>query len=81
MTPSILIARRLALVWGVHALPFRNAHDVGEMIELACEAALTEGFAKQGDTVVIAAGLPFGKSGTANLLHIAKLDGSGLSPI
>lgn len=80
MTPSMLIARRLALVWGVHALPFRNAHDVGEMIELACEAAQTEGFAKQGDTVVIAAGLPFGKSGTANLLHIAKLDGSGVSP-
>ncbi|REG48798.1 pyruvate kinase [Paraburkholderia sp. BL6669N2] len=73
MTPSVVIARRLALVWGVHAVPFRNAHDVGEMIELACEAAASEGFALQGDSVVIAAGLPFGESGTTNLLQIAKL--------
>jgi pyruvate kinase len=73
MTPSMSIARRLALVWGVHALPFRNAHDVAEMIALACEAARSEGFARNGDSVAIAAGLPFGESGTTNLLQIARL--------
>ncbi|HWV19081.1 MAG TPA: pyruvate kinase alpha/beta domain-containing protein [Rhodocyclaceae bacterium] len=44
------------------------------MIELGTAAAKSEGFAKQGDQVVIIAGLPFGQSGTTNLLHIAKVE-------
>jgi pyruvate kinase len=73
MTPSLTVARRLAMVWGVHSLPFKNAHNVDDMIALACEAAQSSGFANRGDSVVIAAGLPFGESGTTNLLHIAKV--------
>ncbi|HVE11546.1 MAG TPA: pyruvate kinase [Paraburkholderia sp.] len=74
MSPSLQVCRQLALAWGVHALPFRNAHDVQEMIALAQQAASEEGFAKAGESIVIAAGLPFGESGTTNLLHIARCD-------
>jgi pyruvate kinase len=42
------------------------------MIKLAQQAATEEGFASAGDSIVIAAGLPFGESGTTNLLHIAR---------
>lgn len=75
LTPSQFVARRLALVWGVHAVPFVEAHDVTEMIDLACEVVLAEGFAQSGDRVVIAAGLPFGVPGTTNLLQIATVAG------
>jgi pyruvate kinase len=73
LTPSLQVARRLALVWGIHSMPYRNAHDVDDMIALACEAARGAGFARDGDSIAIAAGLPFGESGTANQLHIAKV--------
>jgi pyruvate kinase len=74
LTPDVKTARRLTFCWGVHPLPFQEIDRVQQMIELGCSAAKSEGFAKQGDSVVIIAGLPFGQSGTTNLLHIAKVE-------
>ena len=50
-----------------------DVRDVAEMIECACRTARAEGFAKEGDDVVVVAGLPFGQSGTTNLLHVARI--------
>jgi pyruvate kinase len=73
LTPAIATARRMAMVWGVHAVLVDDVHDVAEMIDCACRSARDEGFAKPGDDVVVVAGLPFGQSGTTNLLHVARL--------
>ncbi|MDO9600649.1 MAG: pyruvate kinase [Azoarcus sp.] len=73
LTPSMATARRLALAWGVHPVPFEDVGDVGEMVEHAASAALTLGFARPGDSVVVIAGLPFGRSGSTNLLHVARI--------
>ena len=73
LTPDIVSARRMAMVWGVHAVLVDDVHDVAEMIGRACRAARTEGFANPGDHVVVVAGLPFGQSGTTNLLHVARI--------
>ncbi|NDZ13384.1 pyruvate kinase [Variovorax sp. WS11] len=73
LTPDIVSARRMAMVWGVHAVLVDDVHDVAEMIECACRTARTEGFAHPGDHVVVVAGLPFGQSGTTNLLHVARI--------
>ncbi len=81
LTPSVQTARRLALVWGVHSLHSTEAPDVNTMTDLACRAALHEDFAAAGDYVVIAAGVPFGQSGTTNLLRIARVgNGAGKVP-
>ena len=74
LAPQIATARRLALVWGVHALPFHEAHDVNEMVSDACRAAQAEGFAQPGEDVVIVAGIPFGSLGATNLLHVARIE-------
>ena len=73
LTPHLSTARRLALVWGVHPVPFEEVHDVKEMIEHAARAAVEGGFAQPGDQIVVIAGIPFGHSGTTNLLHIARV--------
>ena len=73
MTPRLSTARRLALVWGVHALLIHDVADVDEMTDYACRAARNEGFATTGDTVVISAGLPFGTPGATNILRIAQV--------
>ena len=77
LTPSPRTAQRLAVVWGVHSLHSTGAPDVNTMTDLACRAALQEGFASVGDYVVIAAGVPFGQSGTTNLLRVAKVGQDG----
>ncbi|GAA4334332.1 pyruvate kinase [Pigmentiphaga soli] len=74
MTPNLATARRMALVWGVHAVVIHEVDSVGEMTAYACETALSEGFAKVGQTIVISAGMPFGSSGTTNLLRIATVE-------
>jgi pyruvate kinase len=57
----------------VHAVQTHEVATVGEMTDYACEIALREGFATQGQTVVISAGLPFASSGTTNILRIATV--------
>ena len=73
MTPRLATARRLALVWGVHAVLCHEVVDVPEMSDLACQAALKEGFAERGQFIVISAGMPFGTAGATNLLRIAQV--------
>jgi pyruvate kinase len=74
MTPKRATARRLALVWGVNAVLCHDVMDVPEMTELALATAVKLHFAASGQTVVIAAGMPFGSPGTTNLLRIAQLE-------
>lgn len=73
MTPSAQTARRLTLVWGIHPIPHEVIHDIGEMVGHATRAAQRCGFAHTGDDLVVIAGLPFGHSGTTNLLHIIRV--------
>ncbi len=73
ITPKQSTARRLALAWGVHTTVSPDVTNVDEMVAAAGRIALAEGFAEAGDQVVIAAGMPFAKSGTTNLLRIAEV--------
>jgi pyruvate kinase len=73
LTPFLHTARRLALLWGVHAAVSEQVHDVEQMVVNACRIAVEEGFGSAGDLLVILAGMPFGIAGTTNLLRIAKI--------
>ena len=75
LTPELATARRLALVWGVHAVLVDQVHDMAQMVRWANRIAVIEGFAGSGDDVVIVAGLPFGEPGTTNLLHVSRMPG------
>jgi len=45
-----------------------------DMVMLATQVARRETFAQPGENVVIVAGLPFGRTGSTNLLHVARVD-------
>ena len=77
LTPFLETARRLALVWGVHPVPVRDVADEHEMVKVACEAAVREGAARPGDRLVIAAGVPFGASGTTNMIRVSEIPREG----
>jgi pyruvate kinase len=64
-------ARRLALAWGIHCVVGRDVTSFSDMVKRACGRALEEGFAANGDRLVITAGMPFGTPGATNVLRIA----------
>jgi pyruvate kinase len=68
-------ARQLAPVWGIHSLVVDEIVDEASMTKLARDAAPSVGFGKAGDNIVIIAEIPFGVSGTTNLLRTATLPG------
>jgi pyruvate kinase len=73
LTPNAEIARRLALVWGVHSVHTEGIRDIADMIAKALATARAEQFAKPGDCIAIAAGMPFGSARTTNLLHVMEV--------
>ena len=73
MTPSLSTARRLAIVWGVHAVVSPKSHSMSDAVAKATRVAHTEGFARSGEEIVVAAGVPFGHPGTTNALRVATL--------
>ena len=50
-----------------------DVKNVDEMVSTARSTAQAQGYGRAGDAIVIAAGMPFGKAGTTNLLHVAQL--------
>ena len=74
LTSRLDIARRMALVWGVHSVQTEDCQSFREMVDTALRVACDEGFTSTGDSVVIMAGVPFGTPGTTNILRIARVD-------
>src|SRR5882757_8715530 len=60
LTPNLNTARRMTLTWGVHAAQTDDASNFADMVQKAVRIALKEGVAKQGERLVITAGVPFG---------------------
>ncbi len=75
LTPIEEVARRLALVWGVHPIVTDDARDERDMAERACRHAYIEGFAGPGERIIVVAGVPFGTPGGTNNLRIATVTG------
>jgi pyruvate kinase len=75
ISPKEEIARRLALVWGVHCIVGDEAHDQDDMVDRACRTAFAEGFVRAGDRIIIVAGLPLGMPGATNMVQIAYVGG------
>ncbi len=73
LTPDPLTARRLAVVWGVHAVVTPDVHSMSEAVAKATRIALSEGIARHGGELVVAAGVPFGQAGTTNALRVVEV--------
>jgi pyruvate kinase len=75
LTPIESVARRLAVVWGLHPIVTDDARDERDMAERACRHAYIEGFASAGERIIVVAGVPFGTPGGTNNLRIATVGG------
>lgn len=79
LTPSQRTARRVALLWGAHAVVTQDIGSFEEMIAKGKRMALRHGFGAAGSRLVTLAGVPFGVPGSTNLLHIVTLTGNELA--
>ena len=71
LTPDLNTARRLCLGWGVHSIVTEDAQEGDDIAARACKIAVDEGFAGEGERIIVVAGLPFGTPGATNMLRIA----------
>ena len=73
VTPNEQVLRRLSLVWGVVPVKGEKCETTDELFELAVDSSVKAGLVSLGDTVVITAGVPVGRSGTTNLIKVHQI--------
>lgn len=78
------VCRQLNMSWGVTPLLIDLQSNSDELFEHAVEKAVEHNFVKEGEIVVITAGIPLGISGTTNMIkvHVAGhilLSGQGVN--
>ena len=70
------VRRQMSLYWGVEAVMMPYASNSDELVDFAVEAAEKAGVVKNGDLVVVTAGVPVGVAGTTNMIRVKQVGGS-----
>ena len=68
LTTEERVRRQLAISWGVIPCLSGMVDSTDRLFSLCADCARKEGLVKPGDTVVITAGVPIGKTGSTNLI-------------
>ena len=67
------ICRQMNLYWGVTPLWIPRENSAEDLFDDAIKAAVEAGYIKQGDTVVLTAGLPLGIPGRTNMIRVIEV--------
>lgn len=70
VTPCAKTVRRMLLLWGVYPILGPSFNNTDEMVHSAVSSSLKAGVVKDGDLVVVTAGVPAGTSGTTNMIRV-----------
>jgi len=69
LTPHEATRRRMAMYWGVRALPPVDTHlELGEMVQQADQRLRAAGVAREGDLIVLVAGTPGLRAATNRMI-------------
>ncbi len=74
LTQQLGVARRLAIMYGVHAVHIGHMKDFAEAVDKAIEQAKQQELAVEGQSLVLTAGVPFGSPGSTNILRVATVE-------
>lgn len=74
LTERLSTARRVAVSYGVHAILVKEVRTFAEAVQLAQQKIGEEGLAQKGERFVMTAGVPFGTSGSTNILRVAWVE-------
>ncbi len=65
--------KAMQLFWGVVPILGPYSKNTDEMIDLSIKAAVGKELCKQGDTIIVTAGVPIGVPGSTNLIKVVTL--------
>lgn len=66
------VCRQMNLLWGVNSLIMKQDSTPEELFSDAVSEAKRAGFVKEGDVVVLTAGVPLGVAGNTNMIHVIE---------
>ncbi len=69
-TSSEKVMRGLSLIWGVYPVKTKDVSNTDDIVNVSVEAIIEKGYLKQGDLIVITAGVPVGEAGSTNLIKV-----------
>lgn len=74
ITPSLTVARRLGIVWGVRSIVDEEVFQSFDRIEdIAIRYVLDLGYGRPESYIISTAGFPLGRRGMTNLLHTIRI--------
>ena len=68
------IVGQLGVLWGTKSflIPFQNDTDAG--VRLVQRSLLEQGLVRQGDVIVVCAGMPLARKESTNMVHVSKVE-------
>ena len=73
-TPRMKTYHQQALTRGVYPLKIKFSSEWNELMKEAIEGAKRTSLVKQGDSIVLSAGMPLRSTGTTNLIRVASVE-------
>ena len=73
ITPNKKCLAKMTLIWGVYPILGANWKYTDQMVSNVVSRSLSAGLCENGDTVVVTAGVPIGKSGSTNMIRVHKV--------
>ncbi|GLR68864.1 pyruvate kinase [Acidocella aquatica] len=73
LAPSIEVARRLCLAWGLRPRVAGAMNAMTDVVQLASRIVIKERLGSAGQIIALTAGQPFGIAGTTNVLRIERI--------
>lgn len=67
------VCRQVNMLWGVRPLLIDKKETAEELFKEGVRKAMEAGYVKNGDTVVITAGVPLGISGKTNMIRVVEV--------
>lgn len=68
------VCNQLNLLWGVSPLMLKKENNAEDLFADAVAEAKMAGYVKEGDTVVITAGVPLGIAGKTNMIRVVEVN-------
>lgn len=73
LAPSVEVARRLCLAWGLRSHVAGTMNEMTDVVQLASRIVVEERLGSAGQIMALTAGQPFGIAGTTNVLRIERI--------
>jgi pyruvate kinase len=70
ISPNLKSCQQLSLSWGITPVLSCDANDTNEMVDIAESVIAKQNAAAVNDCYVVTAGVPFGLSGTTNMIRV-----------